>query len=70
MTRTKPAAAAPDANLDGLLEGIAKEHLGIETLGTRRSDALDFHDLAVWRVRAALEAAYQAGLAARKETRG
>jgi hypothetical protein len=39
-------------------------HLDIETLETRKSDALDFHDLAVWTIRAALEAAYKAGAAA------
>jgi ABC-type transporter Mla subunit MlaD len=40
---------------------IAKEHLRIETLETRRSDSLDFHDVSVWGVRDALEAAYKAG---------
>lgn len=42
---------------------IAAKHLGIETLETRTSDALDFHSLAVWSMRAALEAAYDAGRA-------
>jgi hypothetical protein len=36
---------------------IAKEHLQIETLETRLSDSLDFHDVSVWGVRDALEAA-------------
>ena len=36
--------------------------LGIETLETRRSDSLDFHDVAVWCLRDALEAAFNAGL--------
>jgi hypothetical protein len=40
---------------------IAREHLRIETLETRRSDSLDFHDVSVWGVRDALEAAYKAG---------
>ena len=44
-----------------LFTAIAKEHLTIETLETRRSDSLDFHDVSVWGVRAALEAAYKAG---------
>jgi len=35
--------------------------LQIETLETRNSDRLDFHDLAVWEVKAALEAAFEAG---------
>ena len=57
-TRTKPA---PDA----LLLEIARKHFpNIETLETRNSDGLDFHDVAVWAIRAALEAAYTAGFAA------
>ena len=52
--------------IDKVLEDIAKEHLRVPTLETRKSDSLDFHDLAVWQMRAALEAAYQAGLAAAK----
>ena len=53
--KTKPA---PDA----LLLEIAQRHFpNIETLETRNSDGLDFHDVAVWAIRAALEAAYEAG---------
>ena len=43
------------------LEQIARQHLGLETLETRRSDQLDFHDLAVWSIEAALQAAFEAG---------
>jgi hypothetical protein len=43
---------------------LARAHLAINTLETRNSDALDFHDLAVWNIKAALEAAYAAGIAA------
>ncbi|MDG9928557.1 MULTISPECIES: hypothetical protein [unclassified Pseudomonas] len=43
------------------LRDIAEKLLGVETLDTRHSDSLDFHDLAVWSVKAALEAAYRAG---------
>lgn len=46
------------------LEKIAKEHLHIETLETRKGDSLDFHDCAVWQIEAALQAAYEAGRAA------
>jgi hypothetical protein len=46
------------------LTRIALEHLGIPTLEVRRSDSLDFHTVSVWAVHNALEAAYQAGLAA------
>ena len=54
-TKTKPAA--PDA----LILDIATRHFFVETLDTRNSDRLDFHDVAVWAIRAALEAAYEAG---------
>ena len=40
---------------------IAQQHLGIETLEKRNRDSLDFHDVSVWGVKAALEAAYAAG---------
>lgn len=43
------------------LEQIAAEHLGIETLETRHRDGLDFHDLPVWAIAEALQAAYEAG---------
>lgn len=43
------------------IEQIAKQSLGLETLETRNSDRLDFHDLNVASIRAALLAAYQAG---------
>lgn len=44
-----------------ILSSIAREHLGITTLTTRHSDGLDFHDVAVWQVQAALKAAFEAG---------
>ena len=40
---------------------IAKTHLGIETLESRGRDALDFHEVGVAGISAALEAAYRAG---------
>jgi hypothetical protein len=46
---------------DELLQAIAKQVLGFETLKTRNSDELDFRDVAVWRIREALEQAYAAG---------
>ena len=54
--------------LDQLLARIALDHLFIETLETRNSDRLDFHDVSVWAVQSALMAAYQAGLAAGQST--
>jgi len=52
---TKPAA--PEA----LILEIATRQVLVETLETRNSDQLDFHDVAVWAMRAALEDAYEAG---------
>ena len=46
---------------DQQLLQIATDHLFIETLETRNSDRLDFHDVSVWAVKAALQAAFQAG---------
>jgi hypothetical protein len=46
---------------------IAKLHLNISTLEVRGRDALDFHDCSVESIRAALEAAYEAGFSAAKE---
>jgi len=48
--------------LDQLITGIARDHLGIPTLNPRMSDALDFHDIAVWQVQTALKAAFDAGV--------
>jgi PIN domain nuclease of toxin-antitoxin system len=41
---------------------IADEVLNIETLETQQSDELDFHDVSVWELKRALEAAYIEGL--------
>jgi hypothetical protein len=43
------------------IQRIARRVLKIETLETRNSDALDFHELAVWTIQEALDAAYEAG---------
>ena len=53
-----------------ILAEIAKKHLAIDTLDQRRSDRLDFHDLAVWSIEHALEAAFQAGLEAAQDRHG
>jgi hypothetical protein len=44
-----------------LFTQIAREHLDIETLETRKMDGLDFHEVAVWQLEKALRAAYEAG---------
>jgi hypothetical protein len=53
------------ATHETLLLAIAKKHFGVETLDTRKRDSLDFHDIAVWSMRDALEAAFEAGRNAR-----
>ncbi|MCZ8100361.1 MAG: DUF6900 domain-containing protein [bacterium] len=50
------------SKIEQLLTHIAQDKLGIETLETRKSDGLDFHDVAVWCLRDALEAAFNAGV--------
>ena len=45
---------------DQQLLQIAPDHLFIETLETQHSDRLDFHDVSVWTVKAALQAAFEA----------
>ncbi len=60
MTRQTAARTNPDV----LLLDVARKHFLIETLETRNSDGLDFHDVAVWAIHAALEEAYEAGRSA------
>ncbi len=54
---------AQTAQRDALILEIAKRQFFIETLETRDRDRLDFHDVAVWSIRAALEEAFEAGRA-------
>ena len=61
-TKTKPTAKSPaHQRRDDMLTVIAAKHLSRETIETRNSDSLDFSDQAVWSLKAALEAAYEAG---------
>jgi hypothetical protein len=53
----------PTSKRDALLLEIAQRQFHIETLETRNRDRLDFHDVAVWALRAALEEAFDAGRA-------
>ena len=50
----------PEAIQD-LLEKIALDHLFIQSLETQMSDRLDFHEVSVWGVKSALQAAFEAG---------
>lgn len=46
--------------IDALTQ-IAKQYLDIDTLDERGRDALDFHDCAVWSIKAALKESYLLG---------
>jgi c-di-GMP-binding flagellar brake protein YcgR len=56
--------------VDALLTQIAQRVLRIETLESRRRDSLDFHEVSVWELRDALEAAYNAGIEQRRKAAG
>ena len=58
MTRRKTDSAAAR---DALILEIAQRRFSLETLETQNSDCLDFHDVAVWAIRDALEEAFEAG---------
>ena len=49
------------AAINERLEQIALRTLRIPTLAERHSDGLDFHEFAVWQIKNALKAAYEAG---------
>lgn len=44
-----------------ILERIARQVLGVETLESRKSDELDFKECAVWSILSAMEQAFEAG---------
>ena len=46
---------------DRILSRIAKDVLRIPTLKTRKTSNLDFHEVAVWELRRALELAFAVG---------
>ena len=47
--------------VDAELASVARRLLDIPTLETRKSDALDFHEVSVWQLRAALRLAHRMG---------
>lgn len=59
-----PDWKTPSEKREEVVEKIAWEYLGI-TLKTQNSDGLDFHDVAVWAIRQAMELAYEAGRASK-----
>lgn len=58
---TDPVEEWEKAHKKEIAARIAKEYLGIETLVTRNRDSLDFHDVGVASLEAALVAAFEAG---------
>ena len=63
-TKTTTPAKAQPAAPEALILDFATKHFFIEKLETRNRERLDFHDVAVWAMRAALTEAYPAGVAA------
>ena len=57
-------------NVENILLLIAKEELGVDT---RNSDCLDFHEVSVWGIKAALKAAFmsvrESGIATQAATK-
>ena len=49
-------------DFDRLIEQIAKKNINVETLKTRNSDSLDFHNVSVSSIKKALEEAFIAGM--------
>ena len=47
--------------VDTELASVARRILDIPTLDTRKSDSLDFHEVSVWQLRAALRLAHRMG---------
>ena len=56
-TTTAKTITAPAS----VLEQIARQHFFVEMLQTRHSDRLDFHEVSVWAMESALQAAFAAG---------
>lgn len=46
---------------DIIVEEIAKDELGLNTLEIQGRDRLDFHTLSVWQIKKALQDAFYAG---------
>lgn len=55
------ARSEHEVAVDAELASIARRTLSIQTLATRKMDSLDFHEVAVWQVLAALRLAHRMG---------
>jgi len=60
--------SAAEQKIQTLFAKIALDHCFVETLEARNSDSLDFHDVSVWGLKSALQAAYEAGMQASRAT--
>jgi len=59
--------APPNTATETVLLEIARNHFFIETFNTQNSAWLDFHEVSIWSIRQALEAAFAAGQVAAKQ---
>ena len=57
-----------EQKIQALFAKIALDHCFVETLEVRNSDSLDCHDVSVWGLKSALQAAYEAGMQASRAT--
>jgi hypothetical protein len=60
MTQTELSKDGAKKNIDNILEQIAAQFFDIDTLKTQNSGE-DFHEVAVWEIKQALEEAYKLG---------
>ena len=68
VTNKRRSQVMDTQKLEQLLNQIAAEHLHIDTLATRNSDRLDFHEVSVWGLKEALQAAFTAGQQSKQTT--
>jgi hypothetical protein len=68
VTNKRRSQVMDTQKLEQLLNQIAAEHLHIDTLTTRNSDRLDFHEVSVWGLKEALQAAFTAGQQSKQTT--
>ena len=63
MTQEEQTVKKHDRTAIATIQQIAREELDIQTLDARNRDQLDFHEVAVWKIRKARRRAYEAGRA-------
>ena len=69
QTTNKKRPGKKEPTVDELLAPPSRRRPPIDTLETRKERLADFHDVAVWSVKAALEAAYRGAYSAADEER-